>query len=98
MGPGATSSAFGFRPSAFSVSAGAAMGSGAVVAEGRRTSPGVLEVPELILTSAPVVLLACSDENLFRFVFPQGQIVAPNFDFNRVAQRRKADQFHFGSH
>jgi hypothetical protein len=68
------------------------------IADGRVISPWVLEVPELILTSAPVLLFACSDENLVCLVFPQCQIVAANFDFNRVAQRCKTHEFDFCAH
>jgi hypothetical protein len=32
------------------------------------------------------------DENLFRFVFPQSEIVAADFDFNGIAHGRKADK------
>lgn len=35
------------------------------------------------------------DEDLLGFVFAEGEVVAADFDFYRVAQRRKADEFHF---
>jgi hypothetical protein len=37
------------------------------------------------------------DKDLFRLVFPQREIIAADFDFNRVAQWGESDQFHGGS-
>jgi hypothetical protein len=42
------------------------------------------------------MLFVGSDENLVRFVFAQSEIVPAYFDFNRIAERRKTHQLHFG--
>src|SRR5678816_4589114 len=37
-------------------------------------------------------------QDLFRLDFSQGKIVTANFDFDRVAHRRKANQLHLCAH
>ena len=47
--------------------------------------------PELMGFAPGLVLAAGPDKNLLRLVSAQGQIITTNFDFDRIAERGKAD-------